>query len=114
VILLENVNRVKQYEELIKGKKPVVLFFTADWCPDCRFIDTFFDEIIEDNQERFKFYTVNPDSQKEVCEKANVMGIPSFVAYQDGKVIAEFIGNRGKTKEEIEGFLRTAEGEVIT
>lgn len=109
VILLGNINGVEQYTELIQGKKPVVLFFTADWCSDCQFIDTFYDEIIENNKEKFDFYKVNPDTQQEVCEKANVMGIPSFVVYQDGRVVVDFIGNDSKTKEEIEGFLKKAE-----
>ncbi|TQR18315.1 thioredoxin family protein [Psychrobacillus soli] len=111
---MENINGLQQYTDLVNGKKPVVLFFSADWCSDCRFIDTFFDGIIEDYEAKFDFYKVNPDSQKEICEKANVMGIPSFVAYQDGRVIAEFISNSGKTKAEIENFLRTAEVKVIS
>ncbi|MFS0574315.1 thioredoxin family protein [Sporosarcina sp. 179-K 3D1 HS] len=109
---MENITSKEQYSELIGNKKATVLFFSADWCSDCRFIDTFIDEIVDKNQSDFEFYKVNPDTQKEVCEAANVMGIPSFVAYREGKTIAEMIGNEGRTKEEIERFLEGAKAKI--
>lgn len=109
---MDNITNKEQYLELIKNKKSTVLYFSADWCPDCRFIDTFMNEIIEKNQNDFNFYKVNPDTQKEVCASANVMGIPSFVAYREGKTIAEMIGNKGRSKEEIEGFLESAKMKI--
>ncbi|WP_153731779.1 thioredoxin family protein [Sporosarcina obsidiansis] len=102
---MNSIQSKEQYLELIANKKATVLFFSADWCPDCKFIDGFFDEIMEKNKDDFDFYKVNPDSQQEVCEAANVMGIPSFVTYQNGSVIAEMVGNDSRTKEEVENYL---------
>ncbi len=109
---MDAIQSKEQYLELIAKKKATVLFFSADWCSDCNFIDTFMDEIVEKNKDDFDFFKVNPDSQKEVCELANVMGIPSFIAYKEGKTLAEMIGNSGRTKEEIERFLENAKAKV--
>ncbi|PIC63611.1 thiol reductase thioredoxin [Sporosarcina sp. P13] len=102
---MNHIQSKEQYTELIANKKATVLFFSADWCPDCNFIDGFFDEIMEKNKEDFDFYKVNPDTQQEVCAAANVMGIPSFVTYQNSTIIADMVGNDSRTKEEIEAFL---------
>jgi thioredoxin-like negative regulator of GroEL len=105
---MEKIQNQEQYSNLVNGDKAVVMYFSADWCSDCRFIDTFMNEIKEQNHEDFHFYKVDADSHKEICIKANVMGIPSFVIYQRGNTIAEFIGNDSKTREQIEEFLEKA------
>ncbi|KKK36398.1 thioredoxin [Mesobacillus campisalis] len=105
---MEKIQNQEQYSNLVNGVKAVVMYFSADWCSDCRFIDTFMNEIKEQNQRDFCFYKVDADSLKEICIKANVMGIPSFVIYQQGNTIDEFIGNDSKTREQIEEFLEKA------
>ncbi|MCH6264312.1 MULTISPECIES: thioredoxin family protein [Neobacillus] len=109
---MENIKNLEQYEELKNGEKAAVMLFSADWCPDCRFIDTFIDEIIENNREEFDFYKIDSDARKDICAEAGVMGIPSLVAYKSGRTLAEFIGNDSKTKEQIEEFLEGAKAKL--
>lgn len=109
---MENIKNSEQYSTLVNGDKAVVMLFSANWCPDCRFIDTFIDEIIEKNHQEFDFYKVDSDARKDICVEENVMGIPSFVAYKGGTILAEFIGNDPKTKEQIEEFLENAKAEL--
>lgn len=105
---MENIKNIEQYSVIKNGEKATVLLFSADWCPDCRFIDTFIDEIIETNRKEFDFYKVDLDTRKDICAEAGVMGIPSLVVYKNGRTLAEFIGNDSKTREQIEEFLESA------
>lgn len=109
---MENIKNIEQYSEIKNGEKAAVMLFSADWCPDCRLIDTFIQEIIENNREEFDFYKVDSDKRKDICAEAGVMGIPSFVAYKSGRTIAEFIGNDSKTREQIEEFLHNAKAKL--
>ena len=81
-----------------------VLFFTADWCPDCRFIKPAMPEI-EANFSQFEFILVNRDENIDLCQEMMIMGIPSFVVYEDGKEKARFVNKDRKTKKEVEDFL---------
>ena len=83
-------------QEITKSGR-VVLEFSAAWCPDCRFLDPFLPEIEKDFSEA-KFYKI---------EKLMIMGIPSFVVYQDGKEIGRLVNKDRKTKDEVEKFLRS-------
>lgn len=107
---MKNLKNLDNYLSLINNDKPTVMFFTASWCPDCQHINSFYDKLIK-SYDNFDFYTVDLDTQMEIFNKAGVMGIPSFVAYQDGRTIAEFIGDNSKTKEEIKSFLNKATAE---
>lgn len=84
----------------------VVLEFSADWCPDCRFLDPLMPEIEQDFANS-KFYQIDRDGAVDVAKELNIMGIPSFVVYQDGQEIGRLVNKDRKTKEEVEDFLRS-------
>lgn len=92
-------------EEITKDGR-VVLEFSATWCPDCRFLDPFLPQIEADFPEA-KFYKIDRDGSIDLAKKLNIMGIPSFVVYQDGQEIGRLVNKDRKTKEEVETFLRS-------
>jgi len=92
-------------QEITKSGR-VVLEFSATWCPDCRFFDPFLPEIEKDFSEA-KFYQIDRDGSVDVAKKLMIMGIPSFVVYQDGKEIGRLVNKDRKTKDEVEKFLRS-------
>lgn len=95
----------QKLEEITKEGRSV-LEFSASWCPDCRFLDPFMPEI-EKEFSNSKFYKIDRDGSIEVAKKLNIMGIPSFVVYQDGKEIGRLVNKDRKTKEQVEDFLRS-------
>ena len=102
---MKKIETAAQYEEVKKTKKAMFVF-SADWCPDCRFIQPFLPEI-EQTFSKYEFYYVDRDQLPEVCQQENVFGIPSFIAYDNGKELGRFVSKDRKTKEEIERFIRS-------
>ncbi|WP_308554899.1 thioredoxin family protein [uncultured Lactobacillus sp.] len=104
---MEAINSLTEdkLQEITKSGR-VVLEFTADWCPDCKFIKPFMPEIEKDFADS-KFYEINRDDSMDVAKKLMIMGIPSFVVYQDGKEIGRLVNKDRKTKDEVENFLRS-------
>lgn len=97
----------KSYEELaqiIEKPEKIVLFFTADWCPDCQFIYPVMPEIEAENAD-FTFVRINRDNFMEVAQEWNIFGIPSFVVLENGKEIGRLVNKLRKTKAEINDFL---------
>ena len=86
------------------GNGKVVLFFTADWCPDCRFIKPEMPEIEQDFSD-YTFYEVDRDENIDLAAELNVFGIPSFIVYDNGKEIGRFVNKDRKTKQQVEDFL---------
>lgn len=87
------------------GQGKVVLFFTADWCPDCRFIKPAMPEIERDFDD-YTFYAVDRDENIDLAAVLNVFGIPSFVVYDHGQEIGRLVNKDRKSKEQVEDFLR--------
>lgn len=98
----------KTLEELTpfieKGRS--ILFFTADWCPDCVVIKPHM-AAIEAEFPDYQFIQVDRDEFMEVCQKWDVFGIPSFIILDDGKELGRFVSKDRKTKEEIISFIQS-------
>lgn len=94
-----------QLKEITKEGR-TVLEFSADWCPDCKFLAPLMPEIEKDFSDA-KFYEIDRDGSIDIAKKLMIMGIPSFVVYQDGKEIGRLVNKDRKTKDEVENFLRS-------
>lgn len=95
------------YEELaglIENEDKLVLFFTADWCPDCQFIYPVMPDI-EAEHTNMTFVRVNRDQFIEVAQKWDIFGIPSFVVIEKGQEVGRLVNKMRKTKTEIMHFL---------
>lgn len=100
---MKTLESVEQFNEWTSNEN-VIMLFSADWCPDCRVIEPFLPEI-EEAFPAYKFVLVDRDQFIEVCQKHNVFGIPSFLAFKDGDEVGRFVSKNRKTKEEIMEFI---------
>lgn len=95
------------YEELatiLEGDQRLVLFFKADWCPDCQFIYPALPEI-EAAFPDMNFVSVDRDDFMALAEQWQIFGIPSLVVVQDGQEQGRLVNKLRKTKQEICDFL---------
>jgi thiol-disulfide isomerase/thioredoxin len=100
---LKNLQTIEQFEQLRDNGKTIFMF-SANWCPDCRIIEPVLPEI-EAKFSDFTFIHVDRDQFIEVCQQLDVYGIPSFIAYENGKELGRFVSKDRKTQDEIEEFI---------
>jgi thioredoxin-like negative regulator of GroEL len=105
---MEQVKSEQLFEERIAGDKPTIAVFKTTWCKDCHFIDPFMPAVIEAYQDRLNFIQLDRDEVPDLCEKLNILGIPSFIAFQKGQELVRFVSKLRKTRDEIEQFLDRA------
>jgi len=101
--LVKTLESVEQFNEL-KDNEAAMMIFSAGWCPDCRVIEPVLPEI-EEAYPEYMFVEVNRDEFIDICQEYDVFGIPSFLAFKNGKELGRFVSKDRKTKEEIEQFI---------
>lgn len=101
---LPKVDKETLLTQIADGK--YMLFFSADWCPDCNFIKPRMPEI-EAEYPEYKFLAVDRDENIDLAVELDVFGIPSFIAFEDGKEQGRFVNKDRKTKEQVEEFVNT-------
>ena len=104
---MQDVESVEQFEREIGDSRPTVAVFKTDWCPDCKFIEPFMPEVVEQYHD-MNFIAVNRDRFPELFERLGVIGIPSFIVFRRGQELVRFVSKLRKTREEVEQFLDRA------
>lgn len=91
-------------EEVIKSEKPVLIDFWASWCGPCRMMSPVVDQIAEEMQDEVKVCKINIDEEENLAVKYNVMSIPTFIVFKNGKEAGRSVGVQDK--EEIKAMLK--------
>ncbi|SDK30611.1 thioredoxin family protein [Sediminibacillus albus] len=101
---MEEIKTHDQFNDIINSAEPVIIKFYADWCPDCKRMDMFIGEILEEYKQ-YKWYQINNDEVSGIAEEHEVMGIPSLLIFQNGEKLAHQHSANTKTPEQVEEFL---------
>ena len=83
-------------EEVINSKVPVLIDFWAGWCMPCKMMAPVLEEIEKDVENNVKIGKINIDEELALATKFNVMSIPTFIVFRDGKVADMTVGVQEK------------------
>lgn len=103
----KNING-KEFEEMIRGEKPVLVDFWAPWCGYCRRIGPAYEKIAEIWGDRVDVVKVNIDDEEALAVREHIEVIPTLVLYRDGKALGSIVAPESKTA--IEEFIRNTLG----
>lgn len=82
----------------------VLVDFFAEWCGPCKMMAPIIEEIIKKNKdENVKIGKLNIDENQEIASQYNVMSIPTFIVFKNGKAVAQKVGYG--SKEDIEQLI---------
>ncbi len=90
--------------EVTKSDKTVLIDFWASWCGPCRMMSPVIDEIAEEMGDSIKVGKINIDEERDLAIQYDVMSIPTFIVFKNGKEINRSVGVQDK--EEIKGMLK--------
>ncbi|WP_370451779.1 thioredoxin family protein [Paenibacillus sp. 32O-W] len=102
---LNRIHSEQEFQEQVGQNKPTVAVFKAAWCKDCHFIDPFMPDVEQAYADKLTFVEIDRDELPDLCEKYNILGIPSFIVFRQGREVTRFVSKLRKTREEIEQFL---------
>jgi thioredoxin 1 len=87
--------------EVLESEQPVLVDFWAAWCPPCRLMNPILDEL---NAERddIKVVSVDADTEQELAVQYGVLGLPTFVLFNNGAPVTSLVGARPKKRLESE------------
>jgi thioredoxin 1 len=94
-------------EEIAASSVPVLVEFTADWCPPCKAMAPVLEEVAAEYADRLKLVKVDSDAEPALTARFNVVGIPTLLLFRDGQLAGRLVGARGKGRltQELEALL---------
>jgi len=108
---LINVSSVEQFNNLVNEKKPIILKFSADYCPPCKITAKPFEELSQEpefNNIQFIELDIQSLVGQPLSMQYNVLGVPTFIFIQDGNEIKRIVGldHPAKFKEDFRSKLK--------
>ena len=98
----------KQFEELMKVDKPLLVDFWAPWCVYCRRIAPAYEKIAESWNEEVIVAKVNIDDEPQLAAQERIEVIPTLVLYHKGEALGSIVAPQSKAM--IDEFIRETLG----
>jgi thioredoxin 1 len=97
-------------QDVLSSETPVLLDFTATWCPPCRMIEPVLEQIAADKAGRVKVVSLDVDANPETSRRYDVMGMPTLALFVGGALVSQTVGARPRAAilREIEPHLVNA------
>ncbi|MFF0204699.1 thioredoxin family protein [Streptomyces sp. NPDC005017] len=84
--------------EVIGADLPVLVEFTADWCPPCRQMGPVIGALAEETRERLKVVQLNVDTSPQTTNAYRVLSMPTFMVFHGGEPVKAMVGARPKRR----------------
>ena len=86
------IKTMDEFRTLLESDKPVVIDFTATWCPPCRRIAPLYEKLAKQHANGLTLVKVDVDDANEVSEHCGVTCMPTFQVYVKGNKVDELKG----------------------
>lgn len=84
--------------QVIGSELPVLVEFTADWCPPCRQMGPVLAALAAEEGERLKVVQLDVDTNPETTNAYKVLSMPTFMVFRGGEPVKAMVGARPRRR----------------
>lgn len=93
--------------DVLEQPAPVLVYFWATWCQPCKMMKPIIEQFDEEYGDKIVVVKVDADENIPLVEDYGVGSIPTFLVFQNGKVVKTIVGAKPKPGllKELSSFL---------
>ncbi len=76
----------QSFGEMIKGKKPVLVDFSAEWCGPCKMMPPILKEVKDRLGESVTILKIDIDRNPAVASAYGIQSVPTLMVFRDGEI----------------------------
>ena len=95
--------------DVLEADRPVLVEFTADWCPPCRAMAPIL-TALDAERDDLRVVAVDVDAEPAVAARFEVLSMPTFLLFAHGTPVLRLIGARPRRRleQELDAVLQPA------
>ena len=75
------------FSNIIRGEKPVLIDFHAEWCGPCKMQDPVIKELAKEVGDKVRVIKIDIDKNQPLAQKYGVKGVPTLALFKKGQII---------------------------
>jgi thioredoxin len=83
--------------DVLESELPVLVEFTAAWCPPCRVMKPRLEELAAERDD-LRVAVLDVDEDQETAARYGVLAMPTFLFFRGGQPVARLLGARPKRR----------------
>ncbi|WP_317633500.1 thioredoxin family protein [Streptomyces sp. HUAS TT20] len=80
--------------QVLGSDLPVLVEFTADWCPPCRQMGPVLGALAQETSDRLKVVQLDVDTNPSTTNAYKVLSMPTFMVFRAGEPVKAMVGAR--------------------
>ena len=76
----------QSFGDIIKGNKPVLVDFSAEWCGPCKMMPPILKELKDKMGESVTILKMDIDRNPAVAQAYGIQSVPTLIVFRDGQV----------------------------
>ncbi len=84
--------------EVLGADRPVLVEFTAEWCPPCRMLAPILQSIAEEESDRLAVAVIDVDENPKTTQRYGVLSMPTLMVFRNGEPVRSMVGARPKSR----------------
>ncbi len=77
----------ESFSDIIKGEKPVLVDFHAEWCGPCKMMKPILEELRTLMGDNIRILKIDVDKNPAISSSLNVSGVPTLILYNKGQIV---------------------------
>ncbi|HNV50685.1 MAG: thioredoxin [Bacteroidales bacterium] len=77
---------METFNDIIKGTKPVLVDFSAEWCGPCKMMAPILKEVSQKIGNRARIIKIDVDRNPAVARKYQIVSVPTLIVFRNGQI----------------------------